>query len=90
MATVTPTTFRVIQVYGGLKAAYFEVETISGGDVIDFSGNNVSGIKLCILQNAANGNAENYTISGTDNDQVTLDSGSSATSVKGIVYYRSY
>ena len=87
MATRTPSAFKVIQVYGGLKAAYFEVETIAAGDSIDFSDYKVSGVKICVLQDSSNGNAENYTIS---DDAVVLDSGSSATAVKGIIYYRAY
>ena len=87
MATVTPNVFKVIQVYGGLKAAYFEVETISAGDSIDFSDYKVSGVKFCVLQDSTNGNAENYTVS---NDAVVLDGASSATAVKCIIYYRAY
>jgi len=87
MATVTPSVFKIIQNYGGLKAAYFEVSSISAGDDIDFSNHNVSGVKMCILQNSADGNAEKYTIS---NDKIVLDSGSSASAVKGIIYYRAY
>ncbi len=87
MATVKPDVFKVIQVYGGLKAGYFEVDTIAAGDVIDFSDDKVSGIKMCVLQNATDGNAEKHTVSGSS---VTLDAASTATSVKGIVCYRAY
>jgi hypothetical protein len=88
MATITPDKYTVIQAYGGVKAVYFECNTASAADVIDFSGKEVTDIVMCVLQADDDGAAVPYTVTGTDDSEVTIGAGPSAEKVKGILYFQ--
>ncbi len=49
MADVTPSVFRVVQSYGGLKEAYIEVSEMDSDDVIVLEDNNVADVKEVVL-----------------------------------------
>lgn len=88
MAEVTPNVFTVIQSYGGLKEAYFEVASATAADTINFAGHNVSGAKICILQD--DGAAVNAAISGDDANIVTVGTGPSEDKLVGRILYNEY
>ena len=87
MADVNVSTFTVVQNYGGLKKAVFTVASATAADVLKFS--NVSGIKLVTLQDSADGTAVPYTITGTDDIDVTVGTGPSSDALIGEVTYSS-
>ena len=88
MATVKPTEFRIKQNYGGLKTAYFEIDSVSAGDTIDFSEKNVHGLKIVWAQDASSGAFVPCPVSG--DSTATVDSGFTGSSIKGEISYRSY
>lgn len=88
MATITPDVFNTIQAYGGVKATYFECDTVTAADVIEFSGKEVSDITLCVLHADDDGATVSYTITGTNDSQVTVGAGPSAEKLKGIIYWQ--
>ena len=91
MADVAPTVFRVIQVYGGLKEAFFTVATATAADVIKFTDiQRVVDVKMALLQTSTDGAAVPYTIGGTDDNEITIGAGPSAEAIVGRIVYRSY
>ena len=90
MADINPSEFKVVQVYGGLKEALFKVTSATAADVVKFEDiQRVSGIEIVMLQDA-DGATVPYTITGTDDEEITIGTGPSAEPLKGIVKYRSY
>ena len=90
MADVATSEFKVVQVYGGIKESYFEILSATAADVLKFTTTErVEGIKFVMLQDAA-GAMVPYTITGVDDEEITIGAGPSAEPLKGIVKYRSY
>lgn len=88
MAIVTPSVFTVIQSYGGMKEAYFEVAEATAADTIEFTGHEVAGATLCVLQN--DGANVGAAISGDDDNIVTVGTGPSADKLVGRILYKEY
>ncbi len=88
MATITPDVYNVIQCYGGVKAVYFECDIVTAADVIEFSGKEVTDITLCTLHADDDGANILYTITGTNDTQITVGTGPSAEKLKGIIYFQ--
>lgn len=90
MADIATSAFKVVQTYGGVKESYFEITSATAADVLKFTDEQrVSGIKFAMIQDA-DGVAVPYTITGTDDEEITIGTGPSAEPLKGIVKYRSY
>jgi hypothetical protein len=89
MANVTPDVFQVIQSYGGLKEAYFEISNCTDADVIDFSAEHVSGGKFCAMQGTDDA-AVTGAIAGTNNAYVTIGSGPANSKVRGKIMWKTY
>jgi hypothetical protein len=89
MAIVTPDVFQVIQSYGGLKEAYFEVDNITAADVIDFSAEHVSGGKFCAMQGTDDA-AVKATPAGTNKAYITVGAGPANTKVRGKIMWKTY
>jgi len=91
MADVNPDLFKVVQVYGGLKEAYFEVDSASAADVIKFSDiQRVDTVYMAVLQADDDGANVPYTVGGTDSNEITIGTGPSSEKVKGFIKYRAY
>lgn len=89
MATVTADVFTVIQSYGGMKEAYFEVTNCTAADVINFTDDHVSGGKICFAQGTDAGMVK-ASIGGTDDAYVTLGAGPANTKVIGTIKWKTY
>jgi len=89
MADITCTTFNIIQAYAGKKEAYFTA-TVTATDVLKFTSNNVSGAVLVDITKLSDGSKILAPISGTNDNEVIIPSGPSATPVAGRILYRSY
>lgn len=90
MADIATSDFKVVQVYGGVKEAFFEVASATAADVLKFTDEQrVSGIKIVMLQDA-DGASVPYSVTGADDEEITIGTGPSAEPLKGIVKYRSY
>lgn len=89
MSVIKPNVFKIVQSYGGLKESYFEVESATAADVIDFADNNVEGAKLVVLQDA-DGAAVSGKICGSDDNTVIVGTGPSAEPLHGTLKFRAY
>lgn len=91
MADIATDVFKVIQVYGGLKEAYFEVDSATAADVLKFTDDQrVTDVSMALIQADDDGTAVGYTIGGTDSNEITIGTGPSAEKIKGRIIYRSY
>ena len=88
MAEKTPSKFQIVQSYGGMKEAYFEVEDVTAADTIDFSENISTDVKVCVMQKM-DGTLVPGIVCSTD-DTVTVGTGPSTEFVYGTVKYASY
>ncbi len=83
----------VLQAYGGLKEILFEVEGVTAADVLDFSTvtkANISGGKICVMQNGNTGAAVTGQICGDNLNTVVVGSGPDSSLVTGILKFRDY
>jgi len=88
MASLTPSVFKIVQSYGGMKEAYFEVESATAADTIDFSDDVETDFKMVSLQDG-DGAAVSAAICNTTST-VTIGSGPSSEFLYGSVKYASY
>ena len=90
MTNVEATNCKIIQSYGGLKSLWFEA-TVTAGDVITFPADfAVSGIKMAVMQDSADGVTYPAIASGTDDITLTVGTGPSADALVGTILFRSY
>ena len=91
MSEITPSEFKIVQSYGGLKEAYFELDSASAADTIDFSDYEVASddVKIATLQNQLTGTVIPVLLCATDST-VTVGSGPSATLCMGTIKFRDY
>ena len=94
MADVVPDVFKIVQSYGGLKEAYFEVDVVTAADVIVFTAAGaVEGIQFKCVTADDDGAFIPCTISsssGTLKDQLVVGAGPAAEKVVGVIKFRSY
>ena len=99
VANVTPSVFKIVQSYGGLKKAYFEVADMDSDDTILFTDNNVVGIYYITAyeENDTSGRVllsfiiDDLTVPTTYANEVTLmTSGKSTIKVSGVILFRDY
>jgi len=91
MSEITPSEFKIVQSYGGLKEAYFELDSATAADTIDFSDYEVTAddVKIATLQNNLTGAVVPVILCDTDST-VTVGSGPSATFCMGTIKFRDY
>ena len=98
VATVTPSVFKMVSSYAGIKSAYIEVTSMSSADILDLSAHkelyNVLVIELFQID-GTNGNVpltflpDAYNPTTTYGNKLTLKTGAISTAkVAGIVYWR--
>jgi len=91
MSEITPSEFKIVQSYGGLKEAYFELDSASAADTIDFSDYEVDSDDIAIgfLQSNIDG-ANVPVILCTTDSTVTIGAGPSAQLCMGTIKFRDY
>jgi hypothetical protein len=89
MTAVKPNVFTIIQSYGGLKEAYYEVDSVTAADTLDFSETSASGFKDITASTADDGAVIPMVVCETD-DTITVGAGPSADLLKGKVLFRDY
>ena len=98
VATVTPSVFKMVSSYAGIKSAYIEVASMSSADILDLSGHkelyNVLVINLFQID-GTNGNIpltllpDAYSVPITYGNKLTLKTGAiTSAKIAGIVYWR--
>jgi len=91
MSEITPSKFTIVQSYGGLKEAVYEVNPCSATDTIDFTDYELVGsdIAIATMQTYIDGAAVPIILCETD-DTVTVGAGPSAQLCMGTIKFRDY